>query len=344
MKKKKAFTIVELVIVIGVIGILSAILIPTFTNLTTKAKQTALKANLSNAYHVYTSSEASLEKEYYAISDVYLVPEDNPTTGYKFENNEWSVDEHAITINQIKVSNTVYNGFYVYIDSNYSYLPARTDYDNYFKLDNELYLVEGLKFTITNAELINGNHYCLGGTDNKMLVAVETNGNEYIEWNDIKDYYKFKLHCDTEWNFIYYDTTNPSFVDYKLLLDTNNQFCLQPDNANSGWKLNYSTVTNSFTALNNSNYYITFNTYDSTKMGMFKGTTGDLCDIYFQPKSVLDYVMNNLFADKANFNTIKEFITANEVVLAMFQNETDYDTYRTTYETWAAELSVHPYL
>lgn len=50
--KKKGFTIVELVIVIGVIGILSAILIPTFISISDKAKKSndqALIRNLNNA-------------------------------------------------------------------------------------------------------------------------------------------------------------------------------------------------------------------------------------------------------------------------------------------------------
>lgn len=55
MKKKKGFTIVELVIVIGVIGILAGILIPTFVNVNQKAEQAALKSNLASAYSSYLS-------------------------------------------------------------------------------------------------------------------------------------------------------------------------------------------------------------------------------------------------------------------------------------------------
>ena len=60
MKKlnKKGFTIVELVIVIGVIGILSAILIPTFVNLTDQAKEKQIQANLRNAYSAYVAEAA----------------------------------------------------------------------------------------------------------------------------------------------------------------------------------------------------------------------------------------------------------------------------------------------
>ena len=57
-KSKKGFTIVELVIVIGVIGILSAILIPTFVNLTEKAKTAAMKEECAQAYSAYAAEAA----------------------------------------------------------------------------------------------------------------------------------------------------------------------------------------------------------------------------------------------------------------------------------------------
>ena len=53
-KNKKGFTIVELVIVIGVIGILSAILIPTFVNLTNKANAAREQEEVRNAYVAYS--------------------------------------------------------------------------------------------------------------------------------------------------------------------------------------------------------------------------------------------------------------------------------------------------
>ena len=54
---KKGFTIVELVIVIAVIAILSAVLIPTFGNVTGSAKEAARKSNARNQYTQYVSSE-----------------------------------------------------------------------------------------------------------------------------------------------------------------------------------------------------------------------------------------------------------------------------------------------
>ncbi|MBQ9457291.1 MAG: type II secretion system protein, partial [Bacilli bacterium] len=41
IKVRQGFTIVELVIVIGVIGVLTAVLVPTFINLNQKANQAA---------------------------------------------------------------------------------------------------------------------------------------------------------------------------------------------------------------------------------------------------------------------------------------------------------------
>lgn len=47
---KKGFTIVELVIVIAVIAILAAVLIPTFSNVANKAKDSAAIQNARNTY------------------------------------------------------------------------------------------------------------------------------------------------------------------------------------------------------------------------------------------------------------------------------------------------------
>ena len=53
--KKRGFTIVELVIVIAVIAILASVLIPTFSNVVTKAKESK---NLQEARNAYTDSLA----------------------------------------------------------------------------------------------------------------------------------------------------------------------------------------------------------------------------------------------------------------------------------------------
>ena len=83
--KKKGFTIVELVICIAVIGILSAILIPTFSGLISDANETAKQTALNNAYTEYVSKNADtgifLEK-----NEFYICYEENL---YCFENNKY---------------------------------------------------------------------------------------------------------------------------------------------------------------------------------------------------------------------------------------------------------------
>lgn len=57
-KAKKGFTIIELVIVIAVIGILAAVLIPTFSNVIDKANATAAMEEARNAYTQYLVENA----------------------------------------------------------------------------------------------------------------------------------------------------------------------------------------------------------------------------------------------------------------------------------------------
>lgn len=56
---KKGFTIVELAIVIAVIAILAAVLVPTFSNVVTKAKESAAIQEVRNAYVETIADEAA---------------------------------------------------------------------------------------------------------------------------------------------------------------------------------------------------------------------------------------------------------------------------------------------
>ena len=83
--KKKGFTIVELVIVIAVIAILSAILIPTFAGLTTKANEVKVQEEVRNTYVAYAAENADkdgyVEPEKVVITTVAATSTegDNPT-------------------------------------------------------------------------------------------------------------------------------------------------------------------------------------------------------------------------------------------------------------------------
>ncbi len=76
--RKKGFTIVELVIVIAVIAILAAVLIPTFTGVINKAKDSKALQEARNLWTQYTVENAETfgdVKEAYVLSNgnVYLV-------------------------------------------------------------------------------------------------------------------------------------------------------------------------------------------------------------------------------------------------------------------------------
>lgn len=64
--KKKGFTIVELVIVIAVIAILAAVLIPTFSNVVTKANKSAA---LQEARNAMTNDLVEAEADYENMND-----------------------------------------------------------------------------------------------------------------------------------------------------------------------------------------------------------------------------------------------------------------------------------
>ncbi len=69
-KAKKGFTIIELVIVIAVIGILAAVLIPTFSNVIDKANATAAMEEAKNAYtNFLVDNAADLKME---TADFYI--------------------------------------------------------------------------------------------------------------------------------------------------------------------------------------------------------------------------------------------------------------------------------
>ena len=135
-KTKKGFTIVELVIVIGVIGILAGILIPTFVNVTQKADEAALKSNLANAYSAYVADAGSGEVDATHAADVVegatendgrvyyldfikqeqvvLVKEDKQ---YRYANDAWGPATDTNTVTTITLDN---NGVCYYVDTNSS--------------------------------------------------------------------------------------------------------------------------------------------------------------------------------------------------------------------------------
>ena len=117
--KKKGFTVVELVIVIAVIGILSAILIPTFVNLTKNAEDAARQENMRNAYVAYAAKAAEDEDDninLYAEDKVVLSvnnPVDAESKLYAIGNDgKWEEAEYNSQKSYTDLGE--YNGYHVY--------------------------------------------------------------------------------------------------------------------------------------------------------------------------------------------------------------------------------------
>ena len=83
--KKRGFTIVELVIVIAVIAILASVLVPTFTNVVTKAKESAAMQNARSAWTAYLADEAFKGNDLPKDDGCIEVKSDDNKTTYHFE-------------------------------------------------------------------------------------------------------------------------------------------------------------------------------------------------------------------------------------------------------------------
>lgn len=89
-KLKKGFTLVELVIVIAVIAILSAVLIPTFGNVIQNANDSAAFSTASNALTKYTTSMAEAQQPTNLPNGYILVYDKDQTFDHTY--NIWATN------------------------------------------------------------------------------------------------------------------------------------------------------------------------------------------------------------------------------------------------------------
>ncbi|MFA5535587.1 MAG: prepilin-type N-terminal cleavage/methylation domain-containing protein [Bacillota bacterium] len=81
LKNKKGFTLVELMVVVGIIGVLVAIAIPVYNNATEKAANVANDANIrtiKGAISLYEATEGTLPgkgTDFYGLVPKYLMEE-----------------------------------------------------------------------------------------------------------------------------------------------------------------------------------------------------------------------------------------------------------------------------
>ena len=136
--KKKGFTIVELVIVIAVIGILSAVLIPTFSKLISNAKETAKQAALNSAYTEYVSKNTATG-EFLNKNEIYFSYEE---TLHKFEDEKYVIlktteDVVVTPTNAESLGYVLINGTFNSLKG-YYYSEIQTTPDNNDEPDNIL--------------------------------------------------------------------------------------------------------------------------------------------------------------------------------------------------------------
>ena len=81
--KKRGFTIVELVVVIAVIAILASVLVPTFTSVVKKAKESAAMQNARSAWTAYLADEAFNGKDLPADDGFIYVENGDAKYGFK---------------------------------------------------------------------------------------------------------------------------------------------------------------------------------------------------------------------------------------------------------------------
>lgn len=146
MKKssKKGFTLVELVIVIAVIAILSAILIPTFGNVIANARKSAAQSEASNAITAYLTDHAT---EGFEFTNGYVVVLDGK--------------EELITKN-------AEGSDYAVKDATIAYL---FKYEN-GRMGDAMDIPTGFKYTATDATLKN-EILNVGTTDNATNIVVK---------------------------------------------------------------------------------------------------------------------------------------------------------------------------
>ena len=169
--KKKGFTIVELVIVIAVIGILAAVLIPTFVSLTNKANQAADQSLVKNLNTALATQEGLPEdKKNNTLHDAVL---DLDAYGYKLENLAPKSDKEFVWDRN--------TNRFVFV----SEVPEGKEYD-YFKIQNSIEINQkfsvyaGKDFDATSVEL-NGFGFDAGGNDNIATVSyANTNEKEVV--------------------------------------------------------------------------------------------------------------------------------------------------------------------
>lgn len=108
--RKNGFSVIELVIVIAVIAVLSAVLIPTFGNLIDDAQNSARDQKAKNAYTDYTTFHPTEDNSYLFIE----IKDGGKTYYYSVLEGQIDLENEVKSINAAHEDGIVCNGYIVY--------------------------------------------------------------------------------------------------------------------------------------------------------------------------------------------------------------------------------------
>lgn len=191
MKKllnKKGFTIVELVIVIAVIGILAAVLIPTFSNVIESANKTADLQEAQSTLKAYTGFMGSKGS---TLNDgtVFKVERNNSSRTYVFYKGELhEFFENNVTLDEtpiVKIESVEYacNKFFQGFDSN-----ENGEFDSTEVLKNGAKYITFFYYADKNVTFEDGSLKCKIYAGTVVETSIEINAattNEMLEGNGV---------------------------------------------------------------------------------------------------------------------------------------------------------------
>lgn len=96
-KAKRGFTITELVIVIAVIAILAAVLIPTFSNVISRANESAAMQEAKSEFDNFMPEIALSEEENVGDDFLFVYTKGNTTMNFAVVNGQFNTDPVELT-------------------------------------------------------------------------------------------------------------------------------------------------------------------------------------------------------------------------------------------------------